>query len=36
MDNNIEQSNERSGGKFGNKGIDAAYTSIKMMELNKS
>ena len=36
MDNNIEQSIERSGGKIGNKGVDAAYTSIKMMELNKS
>ena len=36
MDNNIEQSIERAGGKIGNKGVDAAYTSIKMMELNKS
>tara|TARA_B100000945_G_C19982662_1_gene412873 strand:- start:6 stop:494 length:489 start_codon:yes stop_codon:yes gene_type:complete len=36
MDNNIKQSIERSGGKIGNKGVDAAYTSIKMMELNKS
>ena len=35
MDNNIEQSIERSGGKIGNKGADAAITSIKMMELNK-
>ena len=36
MDENIKQSIERSGGKTGNKGIDAAYTSLKMMELNKS
>jgi len=35
MDENIEQSIERSGGKTGNRGIDAAYTSLKMMELNK-
>ena len=36
MDENIKQSIERSGGKIGNKGVDAAYTSLKMMELNKS
>ena len=36
MDENIKQSIERSGGKIGNKGIDAAYTSLKMVELNKS
>ncbi len=36
MDENINQSIERSGGKKGNKGTDAAYTSLKMMELNKS
>ena len=36
MDENIEQSVERSGGKIGNKGVDAAHTSIRMMELNKS
>ena len=35
MDENIKQSIERSGGKIGNKGIDAAYTSLKMMDLNK-
>ena len=35
MDNEIEQSIDRSGGKIGNKGIDSALTSIKMMELNK-
>ncbi len=36
MDKNIKQSIERSGGKIGNKGIEAAYTSLKMMDLNKS
>ena len=36
MDENLEQSIERSGGKIGNKGVDAAHTSIRMMELNKS
>ena len=36
MDENIKQSIERSGGRIGNKGVDAAYTSLKMMELNKS
>ena len=35
MDENIKQSIERSGGKIGNKGVDAAYTSLKMMELNQ-
>ena len=35
MDENIEQSVERSGGKIGNKGVDAAFTCIKMIELNK-
>lgn len=35
MDKNIQQSIERCGGKIGNKGIDAAYTSLKMIELNK-
>ena len=29
MDENLEQSIERSGGKIGNKGIDSALTSIK-------
>ena len=36
MDENLEQSIERSGGKIGNKGVEAAHTSIRMMELNKS
>tara|TARA_B100000963_G_C22350190_1_gene546904 strand:+ start:86 stop:571 length:486 start_codon:yes stop_codon:yes gene_type:complete len=35
MDENIKQSIERSGGKIGNKGTEAAFTSLKMMELNK-
>lgn len=36
MDKNIQQSIERCGGKVGNKGIDAAHTALRMMELNKS
>ena len=32
-DNIIEQSIERSGGKHGNKGIEAAITAIKMAHL---
>ena len=36
MDENITQSVDRSGGKMGNKGVDAAYTSLKMIDLNKS
>tara|TARA_B100000989_G_scaffold285363_1_gene252997 strand:+ start:160 stop:648 length:489 start_codon:yes stop_codon:yes gene_type:complete len=36
MDENIKQSIERSGGRIGNRGIDAADTSLKMMELNNS
>jgi len=35
MDKNIQQSIERCGGKIGNKGIDAAHTSLQMMDLNK-
>ena len=34
-DNNKQQSIDRSGGKFGNKGIEAAITAIKMAILNK-
>lgn len=30
---NIKQAIERSGGKHGNKGVEAAYTAIKMMSL---
>lgn len=33
-DNNIEQAIDRSGGKHGNKGIDAAITAIHMAKLN--
>ena len=36
MDENITQSIDRSGGKIGNKGVDAAYTSLRMIDLNKS
>ncbi len=32
-DNNIEQSMERSGGKFGNKGEEAAITALRMATL---
>ena len=34
-DDNIEQSVARSGGKNGNKGVEAAITAIKMALLNK-
>lgn len=34
-DNNIAQSRERSGGKHGNKGVEAAITAIKMASLAK-
>ena len=32
-DNNLQQSLERSGGKHGNKGVEAAITAIKMVTL---
>ncbi|WP_370000268.1 6,7-dimethyl-8-ribityllumazine synthase [Winogradskyella sp.] len=35
-DNNMQQSIERSGGKHGNKGTEAAITAIKMAELRKN
>ncbi|WP_411894480.1 6,7-dimethyl-8-ribityllumazine synthase [Winogradskyella sp. A2] len=35
-DNNVQQSIDRSGGKHGNKGTEAAITAIKMAELRKS
>ena len=35
-DNNMQQSLDRSGGKLGNKGVEAAITAIKMAALNKS
>ncbi|MCA0132252.1 6,7-dimethyl-8-ribityllumazine synthase [Winogradskyella alexanderae] len=34
-DNNLQQSIERSGGKHGNKGTEAAITAIKMAQLRK-
>ena len=34
-DNNIEQAKNRSGGKYGNKGVDSAITAIKMARLNR-
>ena len=35
-DNTIEQSIARSGGKHGNKGIEAAITAIKMATLRRN
>ncbi len=34
-DNNIQQSIDRSGGKHGNKGVEAAIAAIKMAQLRK-
>ena len=34
-DNNMDQAKNRSGGKYGNKGIEAAITAIKMAALNR-
>ena len=34
-DNNMQQATNRSGGKYGNKGVEAAITAIKMANLNK-
>jgi len=31
--NNIEQARERSGGKYGNKGVEAAISALKMMQI---
>ena len=33
-DDNIQQSKDRSGGKYGNKGIEAAVGALKMLHLN--
>lgn len=33
-DNNIQQSIDRSGGKHGNKGVEAAITALKLANLN--
>lgn len=35
-DNTLQQAKNRSGGKFGNKGVEAAITAIEMAHLNKS
>ena len=34
-DNNMDQAHSRSGGRNGNKGVEAAITAIKMVILNK-
>ena len=34
-DNNMQQSLDRSGGKHGNKGVEAAIAGIKMVDLNR-
>jgi 6,7-dimethyl-8-ribityllumazine synthase len=34
-DNTMDQAQNRSGGKYGNKGIEAAITAIKMADLNR-
>lgn len=34
-DNTMQQAIDRSGGKYGNKGVEAAVTAIKMALLNK-
>tara|TARA_B100001758_G_C18405300_1_gene611638 strand:+ start:2413 stop:2892 length:480 start_codon:yes stop_codon:yes gene_type:complete len=34
-DDNIDQAHSRSGGKYGNKGIEAAITAIKMASLDR-
>ena len=34
-DNTMEQALNRSGGKHGNKGVEAAFTAIKMVHLNQ-
>ena len=35
-DNTINQAINRSGGKYGNKGVEAAITAIKMADLNQN
>jgi len=35
-DNNKQQSIDRSGGKHGNKGVEAAITALKMIDFNRS
>ena len=34
-DNNMQQAINRSGGKYGNKGVESAIAAIKMIHLNK-
>lgn len=34
--NNYKQAEERAGGKHGNKGVEAAFTAIKMAEIKKA
>lgn len=34
-DNNLQQAKDRSGGKHGNKGVEAAVTALKMIQLKK-
>ena len=34
-DNTMQQSIDRSGGKHGNKGVEAAIAAIKMIDLNR-
>lgn len=34
--NNMEQAYDRAGGKYGNKGVEAAITALKMVALKKS
>jgi len=34
-DNNLQQAIDRSGGKYGNKGIEAAIAALKMVQLSK-
>jgi 6,7-dimethyl-8-ribityllumazine synthase len=33
--NNLQQAKERAGGKYGNKGVEAAITALKMVALKK-
>ena len=35
-DNTMDQAINRSGGKHGNKGVEAAITAIKMADLNQN
>ena len=34
-DNNLQQALDRSGGKYGNKGVEAAVAALKMAQLSK-